>query len=65
MDTNLKFNPVSAIFFIYIGGLITLIILGGAGALAQSFTENTITILAIAAIILAVIAWVIDQFTDF
>ena len=54
MDTNLKFNPASAAFFIYIGGFITLNILGGTGALSQNFVENTMTILAIAAIILAV-----------
>ena len=64
MDTEMKFNPASAIFFMFIGGLITLIILGSIGALSQPFTEDTILFLAIAAIVLAAIAWAIDRFTD-
>ena len=45
----------------YIGGLATLIILGGTGALRKSLVSNIMQSLAIATIVLAVAAWVLDR----
>ena len=61
MDMKLEFNPATAGFFMYIGGLATLIILGGTGALRKSLVSNIMQSLAIATIVLAVAAWVLDR----
>jgi hypothetical protein len=61
MDTELKFNPATAVFFTYIGGLTTLIILGGAGVLRKPLVSGIMQPLAIAAVVLAIAAWVVDR----
>jgi hypothetical protein len=61
MDMKLEFNPATAVFFMCIGGLATLIILGGTGALRKSLVSNIMQPLAIATIVLAVAAWVLDR----
>ena len=48
----------------YIGGLATLVVLGGAGVLSKAFTADVVELLAVAAIALAAAAWVIDRFTS-
>ena len=48
----------------YIRGLATLVVLGGAGVLSKAFTADVVELLAVAAIALAAAAWVIDRFTS-